>query len=138
MLVSLARLDAGLSAPTLFLGILFIPFERNPLAEGRIENASRLTYRYDRDAGIVQIWQSGGSGGRTLLGRGHIDAEARLRDAGGRIIGRALPDGGVIIDPDTLPGYRAQSGAAGAGAHAQERTDAAGEPKLCPDCPTAR
>ena len=125
-------------SPLPFFGALFVLFHRNPLIKRKVENASRLAYRYDRDAGIVQIWQSGGSGGRTLLGRGHIDAEARLRDAGGRIIGRALPDGGVIIDPDTLPGYRAQSGAAGAGAHAQERTDAAGEPKLCPDCPTAR
>jgi hypothetical protein len=133
-LASLARLAAGMSAPTLFLGILFIPFNRNLLAEGKIENAPRLTYRYDRDTGIVQIWRDGAAGGRTLLGRGHIDAAARFRDAGGRVIGRLLPGGAVIVDPDRLPGYRAQSGAAaGPRAGAQAGTEADTEPKLCPD-----
>jgi hypothetical protein len=133
-LASLARLAAGMSAPTLFLGILFIPFNHNPLAEGKIENAPRLTYRYDRDTGIVRIWRDGAAGGRTLLGRGHIDAAARFRDAGGHVIGRLLPGGAVIVDPDRLPGYRAQSGAvAGPRAAAQAGSEADTEPKLCPD-----
>jgi hypothetical protein len=132
-LASLTRLAAGLTAPTPFLGILFVPSDRSPIAEERVENAPRLTYRYDRDAGTVQIWRDDGSGGRTLLGRGHIDVAARFRDAGGRAIGRLLPGGAVIIDPDTLPGYRAQSdAAAGSGAHAQARADTTSEPKSAP------
>jgi hypothetical protein len=56
-----------------------------------------------------------------------------FRDGGGRAIGLALPNG-AIIDPDALPGYRAQTDAdARASSRSQAVADTATEPKLCPD-----
>jgi len=129
----LAQLAARISAPTLFLGILFIPTKGNVVVEGAVWNAPDLSYRYDRDTGLIQIWQDDGSGGRTLLDAGQIGVDGLFRDGGGRAIGLALPDG-AIIDPDALPGYRAQTDAdARANSRSQAVADTASEPKLCPD-----
>jgi hypothetical protein len=132
VLEGLAQLLPRMPGPTLFFGVLFIPANSNLVVEGAVVNAPDLSYRYDRDTGRIQIWQDGGAGGRTLLDAGQIGLDGLFRDENGSAIGRALPNG-AIIDPDTLPGYRAQaSTGANANARAQALADTA-QPKLCPD-----
>jgi len=133
-LSALAELAAEMPTATLFLGILFIPTNRSPIVEGAIDGAPDLTCRYDRDTGLIEIWRGDGTGASSLLDAAHIGLDARFVDAGGRIIGRVLPNGSAIVDPDTLPGYRSQPAAGTrATAAAPSATDADNEPKLCPD-----
>jgi hypothetical protein len=135
-LAALARLAARMSGATAFFGTLFIPDNRSMLSESSFEGRPDLAYSYDRDTGVLRITQGDGSGDRVLLAEGHIDAEGMFRDSTGRAIGRALPGGSVIVDPDTLPGYLARPGTAAPArtvAGVQAESDIANEPKLCPD-----
>jgi hypothetical protein len=67
---------------------------------------------------------------------GYLDPDGFFRDSDDDIIGRSLPGGGILIDPDALPGYRsgiAAQTAPSAVASAQTSTDSENEPQLCPD-----
>jgi hypothetical protein len=133
-LAGLAELAVQMAGPTLFFGILFIPTNGSPAVEGTVAGAPELSTSYNADTGIIQVWRDGGPlGAQILLGTGHIGVDGLFYDQNGTAIGRALPNG-AIVDPETLPSYRSQSGtAAGVGARAQAITDAATQPKLCPD-----
>ncbi len=141
-LASLMRLAARMSAPTAFLGILFIPGNSGLISEGIFEQSPDLFYRYDRDTGVLHIWRGDGWGAGSLLGEARIDIEARFRDVGGRAIARLLPDNSIIVDPDTLAGYRTQRWPALAPATAMPhaandnepspRVAIDNDPKLCP------
>jgi hypothetical protein len=71
---ALAELAGRLNAATAFLGILFIPTNRDPVVAGGIARRPDLTYSYDPDTGILRLSQSAGAGTRALLDA-HIDAD---------------------------------------------------------------
>jgi hypothetical protein len=129
-ITALTELAARMTAATIVFRILFIPSNGSVVVEGNVANAPDLSYRYDRDTGIVEVWRDDGTGGRTLLDTGHIGVDGRFYDRSGRAIGRALSNA-AVIDPDTLPGYRSQS-RTGTVARPLALADTA-EPKLCPD-----
>jgi hypothetical protein len=135
-LAALGRLAGGMAGPTAFLGTLFIPFNGSPVAEGGFAGLPGLRYRYDQDTGTLTLSQEDMAGDLQVLANGHIDADGFFRDDAGRAIGRALPGGGVIVDPDTLSGYRSgadadRSSNSATAAQTDAQTD--NEPKLCPD-----
>lgn len=131
-IAALTELAARMTAATMVFRILFIPSNGSVVVEGRIANAPDLSYCYDRDTGIVRIWQDDGTGAPTVLSTGHIGVDGRFYDESGDVIGRALSNA-AVIDPDTLPGYRSQArldpGAAARPLALADTTD----PKLCPD-----
>lgn len=132
-LAGLAELTAQIAAPTLFLGILFIPTNGSPVVDSAVAGAPWLTASYNADTGVVQVWRDGGPlGAPILLDTGHIGVDGLFYDQNGAAIGRALPNG-AIVDPDTLPGYRSQTSAGPARTGVQALSDTAAEPKLCPD-----
>ena len=136
VLAALARLAASLAVPTAFFGTLLIPSNRNPLRQGVFDGAPNVAYLYDRDTGVLRLTQMGETGNRVLLAEAHIDADGFFRDNAGDAIGRALPDGGIVIDTDALPGYFARPATAAPPlgvAGVQTRSEADNEPKLCPD-----
>jgi len=131
-IAGLAELAARMTAATMVFRILFIPSNGSVVVEGKVANAPDLSYRYDRDTGIVQVWQDDWKGARTLLDTGRIGVDGRFYDESGDVIGRALSSA-AVIDPDTLPGYRSQSNTdAGAATRPLALADTA-DPKLCPD-----
>jgi hypothetical protein len=83
-ITALTELAARMTAATIVFRILFIPSNGSVVAEGRVANAPDLSYRYDSDTGIVQVWQDDGTGARALLGTGHICADGRFYDESGR------------------------------------------------------
>ena len=130
----MASLAARMSGPTAFLGTLFIPWNGSLLTESGVAGRPELSVSYDSDTGVVRITQSDGAGGRLLIAEGHIDTDGLFRNGAGQVIGRAIPGGSAVIDPDTLPGYRSQPGATtGVRTEAQTAAETSGEPKLCPD-----
>jgi hypothetical protein len=128
----LVQLAARMSAPTLFLGILFIPTNGSVVVEGAVAGAPDLSTSYDRDTGILQVWQDDGTGKSVPLDTGHIGVDGLFYDRNGVAIGRALSNG-AVVDPDTLPGYRSRSNAGTAFTEIQALADTAAQPKLCPD-----
>ncbi len=107
-IAGLTELAARMTAATMVFRILFIPSNGSAVVEGRVANTLDVSYRYDRDTGIVQVWQDDGTGGRTLLDTGRIGVDGRFYDQSGRVIGRALSNA-VVVDPDAFPGYQSQS-----------------------------
>lgn len=133
MLAALAQLAARMSAPTAFFGTLFIPSNRGTVSSDKFDGMPGVSYRYDRDTGILQVTSRAGDAAN-IVTTAHIGVDGRFRDGSGNPIGRALPGGSVIIDPAALPGYASAAAVApGSRAAAQAQTDAADEPKLCPD-----
>lgn len=133
-LAGLGRLAAGMSGATAFLGTLFLPWNRSVISTGTFAGRPDLGYRYDSDMGTLRITQTGPSGVPVVIAEGHIGVDGRFYDSDHNPIGRRLPSGSVIVDPELLPGYRTQPDASNstrtdAGAQAQVRSN----PKLCPD-----
>ncbi len=135
-MASLAELAGGMAAPALALGILFFPAGGSQTTDGTVQNSPDLAYHYDRDTGFLQIWQADETGNPAPLYNGQIGPDDFLYDPRGNAIGRLLPGGAVIVDPDQLPGYQAlgtlaMRPAARAGVEARVASDT--RPKLCPD-----
>jgi hypothetical protein len=105
-LEALKALLARTSGGAIVFGILFIPSNRSPVVEGQIANSPDLSYRYDSDAGVLQLRQDIGSLGSAVLGEAHIGSDGLFRDAEGHVIGRYLSGSGAVIDTGALPGYR--------------------------------
>jgi len=132
VVAGLATIASRLSAPTAFLGTLFVPTNRSPISSGALPNNPDVSYRFDSDTGTLTLTRSDG----TVLFSGHHGAGGVFRDSAGNAIGRMV-DGALVLDPDALPGYASSSKPSaqsdvGAQAHAQMDTDR-NEPKLCPD-----
>lgn len=132
VLAALAQLLARMTGPTAFFGILFIPSNGDLVITGAVAGAPDLTVSYDRDTGVVRVWQADNSGAKTLLDTGHIGVDGRFYDAAGTAVGAAIANG-AVIDPATLPAYRSQSSSAGINIGSQAIADNANQPKLCPD-----
>jgi hypothetical protein len=136
MLAALAQLAARMAGPAALLGTLFIPTNRSPVTDGVFADQSGLGYSYDRDTGVLRITELDAAGNRAVLAEGHIDLNGVFRDGSGNAIGRVLPGGAVIVDPETLPGYLSRPAVAteaGTGAAVQTGAEIDNEPKLCPD-----
>ena len=132
VVAGLATIGSRLSAPTAFLGTLFIPTNRSPISNGTLPNNPDVSYRFDSDTGTLTLTRSDG----TVIFSAHHGAGGVFRDSGGNAIGRMV-DGALILDPDALPSYAASSkpsARSGTGAQAQVQTETdRNEPELCPD-----
>ncbi len=102
VLDGLAAIGARFSAATAFLGIIFIPTNRSLLTEGTLPERPEVRYRYDQEAGTLELFRFDEQHQRQVIVAGRADAEGVFRDDEGRALGRKL-DGSVIVDPDALP-----------------------------------
>ena len=125
-LAGLSDLAAGMAAPTAFLGVLFLPTNSSLVSEGTLPGRPDLSYRYDQDTGVLDIYRQDDAG-RQLLASSHIGVDGLFHDATGDVIGRSLGST-VLVDPNALP---APIGRTGAEART-EAESAQDRPQLCP------
>lgn len=126
-IAALSDLAAGMAAPTAFLGVLFLPTNSSLISEGLLPGRPDLSYRYDRDTGILDIFRQDDAS-RLRVASGHIGVDGLFHDAAGAVIGRSLGST-VAVNPDALP---AQVGRTDAEART-ETGSARDRPQLCPD-----
>jgi hypothetical protein len=126
-LAGLSDLAASMAAPTAFLGVLFLPTTSSLVSEGTLPSRPDLSYRYDRDTGVLDIYRQGDTG-RQLLVSSHIGTDGLFHDEEGKVIGRGLGST-VLVNPDALP---APVGRTGAEVRTEAQT-AQDRPQLCPD-----
>lgn len=115
----LGRFALRLLSPTLgeaaaAFGLLFIPSPNNVRVEGEVPDLSGLSYSWNRDESLLHLTYDSAEGGQhTFTAQLEDDL---FRDDDGRIVGRILPDGTVVIDPAAISADLVQED----------------EPKLCP------
>lgn len=126
-LAGLSDLAAGMAAPTAFLGVLFLPTNSSLVNEGTLPGRPDLSYRYDQDTGVLDIYRQDDPG-RQLLASGHIGVDGLFHDADDDVIGRRLGNT-VLVNADALP---APVGRTGAEARTEVES-APDRPRLCPD-----
>jgi hypothetical protein len=126
-LAGLSAFAAGLAGPVAFLGVLFLPTNSSLVTEETLPDRPDLSYRYDRDMGVLEIFRQD-DGGRRLVIAGHLGTDGLFYGPGGKVIGRSLGST-AAVDPDALP---APAGRMGAGA-LTEAESAHDRPQLCPD-----
>jgi hypothetical protein len=132
ILQALTELALRLHTAAIVFDILFIPWNRGTAVEGTVAGAPELSYRYDRDTGVLQLWQHAQSGPPTSLGEFHVGVDGRFYDNSGNAVGRPLPDGSVIVDTNVLQAHLSGTGESGNAAHVEALGDT-NQPKLCPD-----
>jgi|SRR5579884_2196918 len=125
-LAGLTDLAAGVAAPTAFLGLLFLPTNSGLVSEGTLPGRPDLSYRYNRDTGVLDIFRQDDAG-RRLLVSGHTGVDGLFHDAAGEVIGRGLGST-IIVDPDALPAPASRTGAE---ARVEAQTGQ-NRPQLCP------
>jgi hypothetical protein len=76
-------------------GLLFIPSPNNLRVEGEVSGVPGLRYRQNRDEALLHLTYDSPDGGQHTFAAYFHDDE--LRDEHGKVIGRVLPDGGVLI-----------------------------------------
>jgi len=118
--IALARIALGITGITTVLGIIFVPTNRSLITEGAVPDHPDIKFKYDDDAGVFTIHRDGGDGS-TYGFSARPDADGIFRDDEGRAFARRLADGTIVIDPDALPGPKADSATTNP------------QPKLCPD-----
>ena len=129
---SLAAIASRLSGPTAFLGTLFIPTNRSLISNGAVPGNAAISFQFDRGEGVLTLSRSDDG---SVFFSGRYGNDGVFRDSNGKAFGRVI-DGALVLDPDTLPGYAAESNAS-----VQSRPDARTQleagtdsrPKLCPD-----
>jgi hypothetical protein len=115
----LGRFALRLLSPTLgeaaaAFGLLFIPSPNNDRVEGEVPDLPGLSYSWNRDESLLHLTYDNADGGQhTFTAQLEDDL---FRDDDGRIVGRILPDGTVVIDPAAISADLVQED----------------EPKLCP------
>lgn len=128
----LATIASRLSAPTAFLGTLFIPTNRS-LISGAVPSSADVAFRFDRGTGVLALSRSDDG---SVLFSGRYGNDGVFRDSDGKAFGRVV-DGAVVLDPDTLPGYTARSNPSAQspmGVQTQFEADTnRSKPKLCPN-----
>jgi hypothetical protein len=110
---ALSLLSAAGGAVVAF-GLVFIPSPNNVRVEGEVQGVPGLRYSWNRDETSVLFTCNAPDGTQrtfTAQGDGNV-----IRDAQGRIIGRILPEGGLVIDPAAVLPQAANDN----------------EPRLCP------
>ena len=133
VVAGLATIASRLSAPTAFLGTLFIPTNRSLISSGAVPGNAAVSFHFDRGTGVLTLSRSDDD---SVLFSGHHGADGIFRDNDGNAFGRVV-DGAVVLDPDALPGYVSRSkpvAQSGAATQARAQTNAdRNEPELCPD-----
>jgi hypothetical protein len=98
--ISLGRYAAsvltGVGGAIATFGILFIPSPENIHVEGDVAGVPGLRYSWNRDEALLHFTYDAGDGERRTFAA-YVDGD-KFRDEQGRIIGRLLPDGGILID----------------------------------------
>lgn len=90
-----ARLASLAGGAASVFGLLFIPSSNNLRVEGEISGVPGLRYWRNRDEALLHLTYDTPDGGRRVFAAYFQGDE--LRDEHGRVIGRVLPDGGVLI-----------------------------------------
>jgi len=131
LVAGLGEIAARFSAPTAFLGTLFIPTNRSLISRGAVPGNAAVSFEFDRGTGVLRLTDRDSG---AVLFAGRYDANGVFRDATGNAFGRVV-DGAVVLDPDALPGYASSASTAQSNArtHAQTQAQTRSEPKLCPD-----
>lgn len=130
IVAGLATIASRLSAPTAFLGTLFIPTNRSLISSSAVPGNADVSFQFDRGEGVLTLSRSDNG---SVLFSGRYGADGIFRDNNGNAFGRVV-DGAVVLDPDALPGYASSTQPAQSRASAQAQTDTdRNEPKLCPD-----
>ncbi|HWG05215.1 MAG TPA: Tox-REase-5 domain-containing protein [Beijerinckiaceae bacterium] len=128
-LTGLALLAERFSAPTAFLGTIFIPSNSDLQRRGTIPDRPDIAFDYDEDTGVLKLSRDG-----DVFFAGQ-NQRGIFRDEQGRAFGRYV-GGNIVLDPDALPITAAQAHQdADSGVGAQSFADTGtvqGEPKLCP------
>ena len=70
-LAALDALAADMAGPVAFLGVLFLPTNSSLISEGTVPGRPDLSYRYDQDTGVLDIYRQDGAG-RQLVASGRI------------------------------------------------------------------
>jgi hypothetical protein len=92
---ALRVLGIGGAAGAVF-GLLFIPSPNDVHAEGEVSGVPGLRYSWKREEALLHFNYDAGDGEqRTFVA--YVDGD-KFRDEQGRVIGRVLPDGGILID----------------------------------------
>jgi len=77
-------------------GLLFVPSPNNVRVEGEVQGTPGLRYSWNRDERLLHLTYDDPNGGQRTFAA-YLDGDV-FRDEHGRIIGRALPDGGILIE----------------------------------------
>ena len=112
---ALGLLPPQVRAAAAVFGILVIPSPNNIRVDGDVPGLPGLKYSWNRDETQIHFTYDNGNGQpRTFSAQLQDDV---FRDEKGRVVGRALPDGTVVIDTSAISPDLADDD----------------EPKLCPD-----
>jgi hypothetical protein len=92
----LLRIGTGVGGAIATFGLLFIPSSNNIHVEGEVLGMPGLRYSWNRDEALLHFTYNAGDGEqRTFVA--YVDGD-KFRDEQGRVIGRLLPDCGILID----------------------------------------
>jgi hypothetical protein len=91
---ALRVLSAAGTAAAVF-GLLFIPSPNAIRVEGEVQGTPGLRYSWNRDESLLHLTYDGPDGNQRTFSA-YLDGDL-FRDEHGRVIGRVLPDGGVLI-----------------------------------------
>jgi hypothetical protein len=78
------------------LGLIFIPSPNDVQTEGQISGVPGLRYSWNRDEALLHFTYDTGDGQQSTFAA-YVDGD-KFRNEQGRIIGRVLPDGGILIE----------------------------------------
>jgi hypothetical protein len=77
-------------------GLLFIPSPNNVHVEGQVSGLPGLRYSWNRDEALLHFTYDSGDGEQHTFAA-YVEGD-RLYDEQGKVIGRVLPDGGILIE----------------------------------------
>jgi hypothetical protein len=89
------RVLGPVGAAAAVFGLLFIPSPNNIRVEGEVSGVPGLRYSWNRDETLLHLTYDSPDGGQHTFAAYFQDGE--LRDEHGKVIGRVLPDGGVLV-----------------------------------------
>ena len=89
------RVLSAVGAATAVFGLLFIPSPNAIRVEGEVQGTPGLRYSWNRDESLLHLTYDDPDGNQRTFSA-HLDGDL-FRDEHGRVIGRVLPDGGVLI-----------------------------------------
>jgi len=91
-----ARLLGPGGAAAAVFGLLFIPSPNNVHVEGEVSGVPGLRYAGNSDEALFHFTYDAGDGEKRTFAA-YVDGD-QFRDEQGRVIGRVLPDGGILIE----------------------------------------
>jgi hypothetical protein len=91
-----ATVLTGVGGAIATFGLLFIPSPNNIHVEGEVQGIPGLRYSWNRDEALLRFTYDAGDGEQRTFAA-YVDGDT-FRDEQGRVIGRLLPDGGILID----------------------------------------